>query len=475
MDSTTRPELRGITSSVLSKNQGIFTLAENLEMKPRSQLSDVEKIQLFQRKLYLKAKQQKRFRFYVLYDKVCSRRFLKEAYRRVKRNAGKPGVDGVTFEDIEQAGLEQFLAQLQTELEQGTYRPSPILRRMIPKPNGKLRPLGIPTIKDRVAETSCLMVIAPIFEADFEDCSYAYRPKRSVKGAVSEIKGALREGNTEVYDADLSNYFDSIPHDKLMVLLERRISDKRVLNLLRMWLKAPVREEDGRMTGGRSNKQGTPQGGVISPLLANLYLHLVDGIVCKAGGYFAKAGIRIVRYADDFVLQGKRIPPEALQRLQNVLGRMGLTLNREKSRLISAMKEPFDFLGFTFRHDVSIHNWRCRYWNVFPSKKSTAKLRTNLREYFQNNHLAATPELVAGLNSIIRGWVNSYHIGGVSYVRRSCEDVSYYLHKKLHRHYERKSQRACKLYRQCGYDGFVERFKLLDPVKHYMRLKAANA
>lgn len=449
-------------------------MTESLEMKPRSRLSDVEKIQLFQRKLYLKAKQQKQFRFYVLYDKVCMGRFLQEAYRRVRQNGGAAGVDGVTFERIEQEGVEEFLAELQKELVEGTYRPLPVLRVLIPKANGKMRPLGIPTIRDRVAQMSCLMVLSPIFEADFEDCSYGFRPKRSAKDAVSEIKGLLREGSTEVYDADLSNYFDSIPHDKLMILVERRVSDTRVLQLIRMWLKAPVKD-NGRISGGKSRKQGTPQGGVISPLLANIYLHLVDGIVCKAEGYFAKAGIRIVRYADDFVLLGKKIPAEALHRLQTVLNRMGLTLNGEKSRLLSATKEPFDFLGFTFRYDVSIHHWRYRYWNVFPSKKSVARLRAKLREYFRVNHPTRTPDLIAGINRMTRGWMNYYHIGGVTYIRRACEGMQYYLHGKFRRHYRRQSQRGCKLYRQYGYDGLVKRFKLLDPVEYCMRLKAVNA
>ena len=236
-------------------------MVNDLQMKPKSPKSDTERIRDFQRKLYLKAKQEKEFRFYVLYDKVRDIRFLREAYQRVKANKGSPGVDGITFDSIENSGVEEFLAIIKDELDQKTYRPSPVLRVYIQKANGKLRPLGIPIIKDRVVQMSCKMVIEPIFEADFEDSSYGFRPKRSAHDAIGAVKKNIQEGKDEILDADLSAYFDTIPHDKLMILIGKRISDKNVLHLIKMWLKAPI-VEDGKIHGGKGNHRGTPQGGL---------------------------------------------------------------------------------------------------------------------------------------------------------------------------------------------------------------------
>jgi RNA-directed DNA polymerase len=257
-------ERRGITSNALPKKWSTYGLAKSLEPVRPLLKSDDERVREFQRKLYRKAKQERGFRFYVLYDKICLPHFLREAYRRVRSNHGSPGIDGETFETIEARGLEVFLAEIAGELRAEVYRPSAVLRRMIPKANGKERPLGIPTIKDRVVQMSCKLVIEPIFEADFEECSFGYRPKRSAKDAIREIKQALLAGKTEVFDGDLTSYFDTIPHDKLVIALEQRISDKRVIKLIKLWLKAPV-SEHGRMTGGRKSEMGTPQGGVLAP------------------------------------------------------------------------------------------------------------------------------------------------------------------------------------------------------------------
>lgn len=223
----------------------------------------------FQRKIYLKAKQDKKFRFYVLYDKARNEIFLREAYRRVKSNNGAPGVDGVTFEEIEEIGVDILIKEIQEELDKNKYKPKAVLRKYIKKSNGELRPLGIPTIKDRVVQMACKLVIEPIFEADFEQISYGFRPKRSAKGAITEIKQNLTKGKTEVLDADLSQYFDTIPHNKLMKAVSERIIDRKVLSLIKSWLKSPI-SEDGRISGGKKNNKGTPQGGVISPLLAEL-------------------------------------------------------------------------------------------------------------------------------------------------------------------------------------------------------------
>jgi len=245
-------------------------------------MSDEEKVLDLQRKLYLKAKQERSFKFYVLFDKIYSWRFLKEAYRRVKANRGASGVDNVDFEQVEEYGVEKYLTGLQDELRTKTYRPQPVLRVHIPKANGKMRPLGIPTIKDRIVQMSCKMVLKPIFEADFEDSSYGFRPKRSAKDAMRRIKENLKAGKTEILDADLSSFFDTIPHDKLMILVGQRVSDRHIIKLLKMWLKCSV-VENGRIIGGNKVKKGTPQGGVISPLLANIYLHLMDRLVNRPG------------------------------------------------------------------------------------------------------------------------------------------------------------------------------------------------
>jgi len=261
-------------------------------------MSDKERVRDFQHKLYQKAKQEEMFRFYVLYDKVRLPHFLRESYKRCKANRGSAGVDGMTFKDVEIYGVDKFLSEIVAELESMTYKPQPVLRVHIPKTNGKTRPLGIPVIKDRVIQMAVKLVIEPIFEADFEDSSYGFRPRRSAGDAVRQIKQKLQEGKYEVFDADLSAYFDTIPHKELLQLVGKRISDKNVLHLIKMWLKAPVMDK-GRFAGGKKSKLGTPQGGVISPLLANIYLHEFDKAVNREDGLFYQCGIRIIRYADD--------------------------------------------------------------------------------------------------------------------------------------------------------------------------------
>ena len=222
-------------------------------------MTDNERVRDLQRKLYRKAKEEESYRFYVLYDKVCIPYVLREAYRRVKANRGAPGVHGVTFKSLEAEGERELLETIRKELVEKSYRPSPVKRVMIPKPNGKMRPLGIPTIKDRVVQMACKMIVEPIFEADFQESSYGFRPKRSAKDAVREIKGHLKAGREQVYDADLSSYFDTIPHGKLLMLIGLRIADRQILHLIKQWLKAPV-VEDGKISGGKKNRTGTPQG-----------------------------------------------------------------------------------------------------------------------------------------------------------------------------------------------------------------------
>ena len=309
------------------------------------------------------------------------------------------------------------------------------------------------------------LVIEPIFEADFEDNSYGFRPRRSAGDAVKEIKKNLQEGRSDVFDADLSAYFDTIPHKELMQLLALRISDQNILHLIKMWLKAPVME-DGRPKGGKKNKVGTPQGGVISPLLANIYLHLLDKAVNRTGGIFQRNGVKIVRYADDFVLMAEKIPEECYEYMNRMFSKMKLKLNEEKSRVVCAYEESFDFLGHTFRFSDDLYGRPFKYWNVEPSKKSQKKVRSNIREYLRKNGHKAPQILVDDLNAKLRGWINYFTIQGVTYPNKAKRNLRYYLVKKLKRYYKRKSQRKCKLYNQGALRVLVNKYGLVDPTKY---------
>lgn len=420
---------------------------------------------MLQRKLYLSAKQEKEKKFYILYDKVFLDYILAEAWRRVKSRGGSPGIDRQNFNDIERAGVEQFLAVLKEELRTRTYKPSAVKRVYIPKPNGEQRPLGIPTIKDRVAQMACKLVIEPIFEADFEDSSYGFRPQKSAQEAIIKIKEHLKAGRMEVYDADLSKYFDTIPHEKLMKTLAMRISDGRILELITLWLKTPV-YDDGKYTGGRKSTVGTPQGGVISPLLANIYLHLLDRIVNSRESVFAKAGIHIVRYADDFVLMGRKLTKEAMTTLQALLKRMELQINEGKSRQIDARQTPFNFLGFTVRFDRSIYDTTKRFWHIKPSDKSCKRIRQNINMFLRHAGHYPPKKLTDGLNGRIRGWLNYFQIGGVSYTSLSKRKLNGYLRERLFQYYNRKSQRKTRLYRQQAFSILVEKYGMIDPMKY---------
>ena len=440
----------------------------NLQIKPKHQMTDVERVQDLQRKLYRKAKQDKGFRFYVLYDKVRLPHFLREAYRRCKAKNGCPGVDGVSFKDVEAYGVDKFISEIIEELENKTYKPQAVLRVEIPKANGKTRSLGIPTVKDRVVQMTVKLVIEPIFEADFEENSYGFRPRRSAGDAVREIKKNLQEGKSDVFDADLSAYFDTIPHKELMHVVALRISDKNILHLIKMWLKAPVME-DGRPKGGKKSKVGTPQGGVISPLLANIYLHLLDKAVNRTRGIFQRNGVKMVRYADDLVLMAEKIPEECFEYMNRLFSKMKLKLNEEKSRVVCAYEESFDFLGHTFRFSDDLYGRPYKYWNVEPSKKSQKKVRSNIREYLSKNGHKAPQILVDDLNAILRGWINYFTIQGVTYPNKAKRNLRYYLGKKLQRYYKRKSQRKCKLYNQGALRVLVNKYGLVDPTKYALR------
>lgn len=438
----------------------------DLQAIPKSQMSDEERVRDFQRKLYQKAKQEKSFRFYVLYDKVRLGHFLREAYKRCKANDGCAGVDGMTFEDVERYGVDKFLHEIIEELENKSYRPQPVLRVYILKPNGKTRPLGIPVIRDRIVQMAVKLVIEPIFEADFEDSSYGFRPKRSAGDAMRAVKENLKAGREEIFDADLSSYFDTIPHKELLELIGKRISDKNLLHLIKMWLKAPI-VEDNNFKGGKGNRIGTPQGGVISPLLANIYLHLLDKAVNREGGSFYKQGIKIIRYADDWLLMSKRLTKEALSDLNNILERMKLKLNAEKSRIINAHKESLDFLGFTVRLSADLFGRDFKkYWNIEPSKKSQKSVRANIDKYLGKHGHKPPKDVAKELNAITRGWTNYFSIKGVSYPNKAKRDLRYYLRQKLTRYYQRKSQRKCKLYNRGAFKVMVGKYGLIDPTKY---------
>lgn len=436
--------------------------------KRRSEMTSEERVFALREKLYQKAKQDSGYKFYVLYDKVFLPYILETAWKAVKTNGGSPGIDKVTIEDIEKQGVEKFLSELGEELRKQTYHPQAVKRVMIPKANGGERPLGIPTIKDRVAQAACKLIIEPIFEADFEETSYGFRPKRSAKDAIRIIKHQLQQGKTMILDADLSKYFDTIPHDKLKIALKERIADPRILKLIDKWLKAPV-FEDGQFKGGKGNHTGTPQGGVISPLLANVYLHLLDRIVRNPKSLFSKLGIEIIRYADDFVLMGKELTQEALEKLESLLTRMGLTLNKDKTKQKDAKQESFDFLGFTLRYDQDLQGKKSRYWNIIPSKKSEQKVRDKVRDFLGKNGHSKVQAVALGLNAIVGGWLRYFEIQGTSYPAMSKRKLRFYLSAKLHRYFNRKSQRKSRLYRQKAFEVLTVKYGLIDPTKYSFR------
>lgn len=390
-------------------------------------LTTPEKIRSLQRKLYCKAKAEPAFRFYLLYDKICREDILIHAYRLARANAGAPGVDGMTFARIEEQGLEAWLAGLRAELVLKTYRPDPVRRVMIPKANGGERPLGIPTIRDRVIQTAAKIVIEPIFEADFEDNAYGYRPARGAVDAVKEVHRHLCRGYADVVDADLSKYFDTIPHSELMKSVARRVVDRNVLRLIKMWLRAPIEERDAdgtrRMSGGKGNTRGTPQGGVASPLLANIYMNrfLKHWRLTGCGDTFHA---HVVSYADDFVILSRGRAAEALAWTKAVMTKLGLTINEAKTSLRNARQERFDFLGYSFGAHLFEANgvW---YLGASPSKKSVQRLKTRIGDLLVPSNIDPWPEVRDKLNRSLRGWSNYFGYGSRSKAYRSIDQYNF--------------------------------------------------
>ncbi len=376
-------------------------------------LTTPEKIRSLRRKLYVKAKAEPDFRFYQLYDKVWREDILHHAYRLARSNKGAPGVDGVSFAMIEAAGLENWLSGIRDELRGKTYRPQPVRRVLIAKPGGGTRPLGIPTIRDRVVQGAVKLVIEPIFEADLDPSAYGYRPKRSAGDATQMVHELLCRGYTDVVDADLSKYFDTIPHGELLQSVLRRIVDRNVLRLIKLWLRSPVEETGGdgkrRMSGGKKSRRGVPQGGTLSPLLASLYMNrFLKSWRLSGQGHRLRA--EIVNYADDFVILSRGHAREALAWTRQVMGRLGLTLNEAKTSVREARQESFDFLGYSFgphwfRKDG---HW---YLGASPSKRSVSRLKAKVRGVLGPGNHAPWPEVRDQLNSMLRGWSHDFDHG----------------------------------------------------------------
>jgi len=420
-------------------------------------------------KLQRKAKQEPSFRFYALYDRISRTDVLRTAWEMVRINRGAAGVDHVTILSLEETpgAVEALLSQLQQELVGKNYRPLPIRRQYIPKADGRQRPLGIPAIRDRIVQAACLLILEPIFEADFLDCSFGFRPGRNAHQALRTIHDDLASGFTAVYDADLVGYFDSIPHNQLLKALSRRIADRSVLHLIRLFLEAPIQEREpenppdqGKGPGqpGRpqqngkthhfnrltKNRRGTPQGGVLSPLLANVYLHRLDRAFHHSQGPAVWAKARLVRYADDFLILARYLSPRLLHWLERwVEGNMGLKINRQKSRSLRLSEEgiTLDFLGFTFSFRPDRYHRGGTYLRLAPSHQAVQRAKQRIRQLTEpQTGSLPLPDLIGRMNLFLSGWSGYFNLG---YPKQAFRHIDWFVQCRLYRHLQRRSQRPC--------------------------------
>lgn len=410
---------------------------EGTKERTLRKLTSAEWLREFQRKLYEKAKAEPKFRFYSLYDKTYRTEVIEEAYRRAKANGGASGIDGETFADVEKKGVAEYLRELQQQMKERRYKPQPVRRVYIPKANGKKRPLGIPTIRDRIVQTAFLLILEPIFEADFAESSYGFRPNRSAHDAVREIYKYLNWGCVEVYDVDLEKYFDTVDHGKLMKLLARRIADAQVLHVIKEWLSCGYIEEGEH----RQNGRGTPQGGVISPLLANVYLNPVDQAFKREGlGRIKNGSIHLVRYADDMVILAQRELETGVAIVEHYVERLGLRLNREKTRKVKVkVGESVDFLGFRFQA-VRGRKTHKQLILVYPSPRSQQRFRDAVKRQVHHGLPIRVKEQVENVNKYLRGWVGYYRVGHASDTFRK---LAHFVNKRVrHVIWRRKGRRG---------------------------------
>lgn len=401
-------------------------------MLNNGQQHSIEKSRQLQRNLYLAAKKDKQRRFHALYDRIFRLDILWRAWKEVRENMGSAGIDNITFEMVEEYGVEEYLLDIQEDLQNKKYRPKPVKRVYIPKPDGKQRPLGIPTIRDRIVQQACKIVIEPVFEANFLDNSYGFRPKRDAKQATEKVKKELYK-NWYVVDADIQGYFDNINHEILLGLLNRRISDRRVIKLCRQWLRAGV-IENGKYY---PTEKGSPQGGVISPLLANIYLHVLDSYWEN----HKELGV-IVRYADDAVIMcRKRTDAElAFEHLKRIMTKLKLTLNPQKTKIVDMNKESFDFLGFCFQKFGKTKSGR-KLPYMMPSKKAIKKVKDAVRVITcRKSAYEGLEQKVEKLNSLIRGWRNYFQHGNST---KRFKQLDEYVWMRLWRrvYYRRKQKK----------------------------------
>jgi len=425
-DNRTLTKPRGITLTLSPKEGRTGRLPKRLP-------TSLEKVRDFQRGLYLKAKRKGGMQFYSLYDKVYRWDVLCESWKKVCSNKGSAGLDGETIEAIKKMGVRDFLKEIQTNLKEKTYRPDNIKRVYIPKPNREKRPLGIPTLKDRVVQMAAKIVIEPIFEADFQDCSYGFRPKRSAHQALKELKRLLRRGYTKIIDADLKSYFDTIPHSRLLKLIVKRITDKNILRLINLWLKAGVVSEGAIL---RNKLTGTPQGGVISPLLANIYLNELDRIWKER--YERKLNAHLIRYADDFIILTSKQPQQALKTLHNIIEQLALNLNGEKTKVLDMEKDKLTFLGFSFKK-VQAAGKKVKYIISFPSIEAMKVIRSKIRQMTRREIPEKVEVIVSRLNPVIRGWANYFIEGNSSKYFGSLRN---YIENKIRRFIRTRSLKS---------------------------------